>query len=229
MPKVMIHSCEDRSEYVNNFLVPLLTESGVKISNIEVYTDHGDGCLKSYIKAFKSLGDLGDYTWHLQDDVLPTLSFCDMADGLLKIYSKDAIINGFGNKEFYNESTPFYPKNENEMFYSFPCIGIPNYIAIGFVEWLVKIWNDPNYQKWIAHNKFVDYLFKLYIWNHAKTKYTIVNFRPNLVEHVDEYVGGSTINGQRPKLAKSLDFRDKEVIERLNKWYRVNVKEKRHE
>ena len=218
MPKIMVHSCENRSEYVNDFLVPLLTESGVKISNIEVYTDHGDGCLKSYVKAFESLGDLGDYTWHLQDDVLPTLSFCDMADGLLKIYSKDAIICGFGNKEFYNDSSPWYPKNGVEMFYSFPCIGIPNYISIAFVEWLRKVNNEPKYAEYIVHNKFVDYLFKLFIGDN-KTKYKIVNFRPCLVEHVDEYVGGSTIGNKRPKPAKAIMFDDEEALNRLKRWH----------
>ena len=226
---IMIHACEERIKYVKEFMVPLLCESGVKIGNIEVYIDHGDGCLVSYIRSFDSLKELEGYTWHLQDDVLPTLRFCDMADGLLKIYGEDPIICGFGNKEFYNETTPWYPKNGEEMFYSFPCIGIPNYIAILFVEWFRKIKNDPDYQEWIVHNKFVDYLFKLYIGNNLKNKYEIVNFRPNLVEHVDEYVGGSTINKSRGIPAKSLDFRDTEAINRLNRWYKINVKEKRHE
>ena len=39
-------------------MVPLLCESGVKIGNIEVYIDHGDGCLVSYIRSFDSLKEL---------------------------------------------------------------------------------------------------------------------------------------------------------------------------
>ena len=216
----MIHSCKDRTKYVKEFLVPLLSESGVKIGNIEVYTDHGDGCLTSYIKAFKNLKGLGGYTWHLQDDVLPTLRFCDMADGLLKIYWQDAIICGFANKEFYKENHVFYAKNGEEMFYSFPCIGIPNYIAVHFTEWLEKNKDNPEYAKYIKENKFVDYLFKLYIGDN-KQKLKIVNFRPCLVEHVDEYVGGSTINNKRPKPAKALDFHDDEAMNRLMRWHYI--------
>lgn len=219
MPKVMIHACEDRIEYVNDFLVPLLIKSGVKTDNIEVYTDHGDGCLKSYIKAFSSLQNVWDFTWHLQDDVLPTLNFSKWAFALEELYD-DWIICGFGNKEFYNSESPWYAKNGAEMFYSFPCIGIPNFVALNFVEWYDKIKNDPKYQQWIVHNKFVDYLFKLYIGDNTKHKYNIVNFRPCLVEHVDEFVGGSTINKQRGVPAKAIQFKDDEAMEILKEWYR---------
>ena len=226
MIKLMIHSCKDRRKYVSEFLVPALLKSGYDEEDIFVYEDEGDGCLKSYIKAFKlsyQKGKMGDAMWHLQDDVLPRRDFYFHAEKALKDFLPGGIICGYGNKEFYYEGDFGYAKNGTEKFYSFPCIRIPNDTAYAFTCWFEQVAiKDPTLQKYIVHNKFVDYLFKLYLdtMPYFASEKGIFNYRPCLVEHVDEFVGGSTVNKGRGKPSKALIFGDDTALDDLCKWYK---------
>lgn len=227
--KVMIHTCKKREYYVSNFLVPALIKSGFEKDEVYIYLDDkGLGCLKSYLKSFEELPANNDNIWHLQDDVLPRRDFFKHSEKL-SVFD-DAIICGFGNKEFYTKNDFGYANNASEMFYSFPCIRIPNYICNNFVKWFDMVAKkEVKYQKYIVNNKFVDYLFKEFVDYHfLGVNMTIFNYRPCLVEHVDEFVEGSTVNKNRPKPAKALIFNDKVALEELCKWY-DNQKTYRHD
>ena len=218
---VMIHACPQREYYVSTFLVPALLKSGFKKDEVYVYLDDGLGCLKGYLYSFdKLVPDDDEDTWHLQDDVLPRNNFYKYHEAL-KLFKND-IICGFGNREFYTKKDFGYAENGAEMFYSFPCIRIPNKIAHKFVTWYdIVARHEVKYQQYIVNNKFVDYLFKEFVdYYFLGVKGVIFNFKPCLVEHVDEFCSGSTVNKARPKPAKALIFNDDEAFNSLCDWYK---------
>ena len=231
--KIMIHACKNRIFYVNDFLVPYLLEQGYDKGDILVYLDEEKGCLKAHLDAFKNfVPDDKDYLWHLQDDVLPRSDFYFHAEHALKDFMRGGIVCGFGNKEFYKREKFGYAYNSNDMFYSFPCIRIPNYICHDFVRWFnERAVNRVDLQKYIVNNKFVDYLFKVYVdlkFIGETHDMGMFNYRPCLVDHVDEYCGGSTVNKDRKKPARALIFEDSESKLRLKRWFE-NQKEYKKE
>ena len=90
MMKIMIHSCNKRIEYVNNYLVPSLIKQGA--NDIIVFNDdHNEGCLKQWVSSCKKSLDF-PAAWHLQDDVV----ICDdFYQRIKQLEGVDKIINGF--------------------------------------------------------------------------------------------------------------------------------------
>lgn len=213
---IMIHACIDRMHYVEGFLVPTLLKDGWEEEEVEVYEDtKEEGCLKAYLHSFKSLPGEGD-TWHLQDDVLPDRRFKWFAE---KWADYDGIINAFGNVRFYKPADFGPVPDAGKMFYSFPCLRIPNALAHEFVAWVNANMNKPQYIQYTSAGKYVDWLFKQFIGRNERG-IGILNMRPCLVEHVDEYCGGSQVNKQRQNPAKALQFEDSQQLERLKEWRR---------
>ena len=213
-PVIMIHAAPSRMKYVNEFLKPRLEVQGFR--KIVVWNDVARvGCRESYIESFKALSETG-HTWHLQDDVLPDRRFHEWATGEWAEYP--GIICGFGNTHFYNADRFGHAHNCEDMFYSFPCLRIPNQVAKDFLEWFeVAKEKDVNIIEKLPSGKYIDYFFKLFIGNNEK-EIAIYNFFPNIVEHVDEYITGSLINKQREKLAKAMLFEDAEALAELKVW-----------
>lgn len=216
-PKILIHACNRRIEYVIGFLEPRLKDQGFK--NIEVFLDsENKGCLASYIESYKKLPRKG-HTWHLQDDVLPDRRFYQWA---CESESFDGIICGFGNKWFYNKEMFGEAHNQHEMFYSFPCIRIPNIICHEWLEWFERVKDEvPEIASRLSENKYVDYFFKLFIGSNPG-KIPILNFKPCIVEHIDDYIGHSVVNAARVMPARALIFEDDESLEEFKKWTRIN-------
>ena len=215
MVSIMIHACIDRMHYVNGFLVPTLLRDGWEEDDITIWEDKEEGCLEAYLHSFRELPARGD-TWHLQDDVLPDRRFRFFANQWLTF---SGIINGFGNARKYTTHCFGIAKDADAMFYSFPCIRIPNDMAHEFAAWVEEQRENPKYMTYIRENKYVDWLFKQWIGRNER-KIQIENLRPNLVEHVDEYCGGSTVNKARTNPAKALQFEDGYQLERLKEWRR---------
>ena len=213
-PVIMIHAAPSRMKYVTEFLKPRLRAQGFQ--EIIVWNDsEGIGCREAYLESFRSLPETG-HTWHLQDDVLPDKRFYEWATSEWAEYP--GIINGFGNVHFYNPNRFGHAHNSEDMFYSFPCMRIPNEVAKDFLKWFKAAREtDVNVIEKLPAGKFIDYFFKLYIGNNEK-EIAIYNFYPNIVEHVDEYITGSLVNQQRVKLAKALMFEDDEALEDLKAW-----------
>lgn len=213
-PAVMIHTCPDRIAYVTEFLKPRLEAQG--FNDITIYNDtERIGCRESYIKSIESLPETG-HTWHLQDDVLPDQRFYEWATS--EWYEYPGIICGFGCGHYTPRSRFGFARNSEDMFYSFPCIRIPNEVAKDMIAWFAEARKtDINILEKLPSGKFFDYFFKLYIGNNEK-EIGIYNFFPNIVEHVDEYISGSLVNKQRKYLAKAIQFDDKKAIEDLEVW-----------
>lgn len=202
----MIHCCPKREYYVDNYLIPSMTEQGIKPEQIIKYNDvNGDGNLKSCIKSFSTLPENGA-TWHLQDDVMISKDF------KVKSESFDiGIVAGFC--QLYSSSYPAGYVKADKMWYSFPCIRIPNKIALGFVKWFETAKERDYYRRWVSGNKFDDNLFKDYLEEtHVADSRFIYNLAPNIVEHIDYMIGGSTINHHNSGEAQSLYWEDKQAV-----------------
>lgn len=205
----MIHACEDRMWYVEKYLIPSLQEQGVDST---VWCDNVDGSLKSYIKSFHSLPYSG-YTWHLQDDVIVCSDFKKRCEDL----GENRIACGFYSRyDVKDKHTKSGEVTEEEMWYSFPCIGMPNIIASDFADWLLRDEIQHKYQAYMQYNKYEDMLFRFYIVE-CLGGATVINIEPNLVDHVDYLIGGSKINVQRDEPVTSLCFYEKYLVEDLKK------------
>lgn len=94
-------------------------------------------------------------------------------------------------------------------------IRIPNRIAGECAEWFhTDARHRPEYRTWVAsgihddgfwHDFFVEKHGGDFVWNLA----------PNLVEHVDWLLGGSTINEWRGYVCRSAYWEDEELVEEL--------------
>ena len=192
----MIHTCPKIKWYVDEFLIPSMTEQGISRDQILEYNDEdGDGCLISFMNSWRMLREEG--TWHLQDDVVISSNF----KRLTEVYD-DGIVCGFCN------SYASYPNDAGcvgieKMWYSFPCIRIPNDIMKEFVVWFTEPEVRYKYKSHILSKKHVDVLF----WDFLKEKHRdikVLNLIPNIVNHIDHLIGGSLINGSRDQTTEEI-------------------------
>ena len=208
MSKYLIHSCEKRYWYVENYLIPSMLKQGIEMEDILVYNDDKkQGCLTSYIKSLDILDTVVGGTWHLQDDVLISSDFKEKTEQY-----DNGIVCGFCS--YYSQYVPEGVQPVKDMWYSFPCIRIPNIVFRRFIKWVTSAKIQKEYQAYIKDNKYVDLLFR----NHILSCYagrTIRNLSPNIVENVDYLLGGSIINYIRDEQPSSLYFKEKNLIEEL--------------
>jgi len=207
----MIHACEARMWYVDEFLIPSMVEQGINRNDIEVWcdTDHV-GCLQATLDSFESCGSRPGGTWHLQDDVAISRSFAHITAD-----HDDGIVHGFYFRHI--DEADLHPGKTSvmKMGYSFPCCRIPNYIAGEFVEWYkTEGQHREEYQEWIRLRKHVDTFFIDFLREKHPDKF-IYNLKPSIVEHVDYLVGGSTVNKWRIVPARATYFEDYDIIEKL--------------
>ena len=129
--KVLIHACPARMWYVSEYLVPELTCQGVE--RIEIYNDARQlGNLRACIDSMERLRTDGD-TWHLQDDVLPASDFAERAQ---ELESFSGVICGFVNEVGGPNANLTGLQSALDMWYSFPCIRIPDCMARQFAAWV---------------------------------------------------------------------------------------------
>lgn len=189
---VMIHCVPARLNYVQNFIIPELENQF--IDKISIFNDVKlSGNLTSFLDSLKVLPETGS-TWHIQDDVLISPRFAKTING-----TKDEIICGFSSKyDRCNDSIT----NPKDMWWTFPCIKIPNKIAKEFVTWCVPDnMSSSRFRDCIKENKGDDALFKEFLEKiHPDER--IINLNPNIVNHVDYLLGGSVANPQRYKIVK---------------------------
>ena len=74
--KYMIHACNSRLWYVQEYLVPSMLNQGIEQDDIILYVDENSvGNLASCINSFLALPDDNKGVWHLQDDVIISRDF----------------------------------------------------------------------------------------------------------------------------------------------------------
>ena len=240
--KVMIHACPERLWYVDRFLLPELREQGAE--EVRVWYDGtGRGNLLSCMEAFASLGTGEDAspggaeedrglpqsppatapserepdTWHLQDDVLLCRDFVRRAEELEEI---PGILCGFvselGGPDCNLRGRVYVP----DMWYSFPCIRIPDALARGCAEWFLSgAWRreaDPAAFAMEAAGRGDDWFFREYMeLRHGGE--TALNLVPCLAEHVDWLLGGSIVSRWRGHPTRAVYWEDEERVEELKR------------
>lgn len=209
MSKYMIHTCPARLWYVEEHLLPSLLQQGIMQDDITIYNDiEHDGNLMSTLKSFKSLQAQGK-TWHLQDDVVISKAFASVTQYFSPAYN---VVSGFCS--IYDNEIVGGVKPK-DMWYSFPCIRIDNRLAHEFIGW-VKHEDDMNrHFVQISNNMFDDALFKDYM-KVMHPDANCLNMCPNLVEHIDDLIGGSTLVLRKEKM-KSKFWNEPELVIELKK------------
>ena len=196
----MIHSCLQRQWYVEKHLLPSMLEQGIDPHNIIVWEDiENIGCLRSFISSIKFLVESDEIgMWHLQDDIILSPFFKLITE---RIPLGD-IVCGFCPS--INEDDSYGRVDVEKMWYSFPCIFIPSFVAEDFYDWYLNdAEKDPMCKHWISENKFDDSLFHRFLEQY-EYRIPIFNVKPNIVDHVDFLIGGSIVNHIR-----SFDMRAK--------------------
>ena len=212
MAKYLIHTCNQRLWYVKDYLIPSMVMQGIDENAISIYLDtENDGCLEACMKAFLSVPNNNSSTWHLQDDVIVCSDFKDMTE---KFYSCD-VVCGYcyafdGNKDKVGYVT------SKDMWYSFPCIKIPNKIARRCAGWFYnKVIKDNAYRLYVKSKKHDDTLFHIFMEDYYPDA-VVLNTAINLVDHVDYLIGGSIANKIRSeKETHAAYFEDKYLVKKL--------------
>ena len=195
--KYLIHTCNKREWYVQDFLVPSLVDQGVDEKDITVWHDYDEkGCLESFVASCEWVGkNLDPYvsTWHLQDDIVLSPDFYEKTNTIYPGFA-----NGFCNEIFDGDRTNHLGViPPSGMWFSFQCILIPNDTAKRFADWFR---NDcvPNnlYPKWVSTGKMDDTIFREYVV-HNEPNVPAINLLPCICDHIDYLIGDSVINKEQ--------------------------------
>lgn len=200
LPRYLIHATPSRMWYVENYLIPSMYEQD--IDEIDVWIDYNrEGCLKSCIDSFADCEEYPGGTWHLQDDVIISKGFGEKT----RRYA-DGITCGFHCEDFQKNG-------DDEYWYSFPCIHIPNGIAVDFSKWFNSQECQDRFSDLIREGKYDDELFIAYM---KEKGYKQTKLNPCLVDHVDYLIGGSLVNKKRPQMETRATFwQDEDLVEEL--------------
>lgn len=209
MAKYLIHAVPRRRWYVDDYLIPSMLDQGISEKNIRVYEDtNQEGNLRACMNAFASCTDDGG-TWHLQDDVCICKNFKIITEAV-----DFGLICGFSSK-MYDGEGKIGLVDRKDMWFSFPCIRIPNEYARDCAEWVTKyIIGNPIYKDFWGGGANDDWAFRTYL----KEFYTFVhamNIAPNLVDHVDYLVGGGTGKKSREQQVRAQYWTDSDIVEKL--------------
>lgn len=187
MEQYLIHTCNKRKWYVDEFLIPSMRKQGIE--NILVYNDeYGEGQIPSLIKSYELIGD--EDTWHLQDDIIISKKFKEITER-----RKEDIVCGFCNGFSVGQSgyVGIY-----SMWYSMPCIRISGAIFKHFISWLNTREVRKRLDVYFRENKHDDVFLEIFLKEYYP-KMLVWNLAPNIVNHIDHLIGGSLINKDRNK------------------------------
>ena len=213
--KYIIHSCDPRLWYVNEYLVPSMIAQGIPQKDVIVWNDdEHQGCLRTYIDSFRNCAGARGGTWHLQDDVAVCRDFAKRT-----AEHDDGIVYGFFFRHYEERDLVIRdgPLPIKRAGYSFPCFRLPNDIAGEFVEWFLgDAQYRERYREWVQRKKYADAFFRDFLRERYPDD-TIYLMRPSVVEHVDWLIGGSTINKWRDRICRATYWEDEEIIEDLKR------------
>lgn len=217
--KVIIHTCNDRLWYVQGYLIPSLLEQGLTIEEIKIWLDKsGVGNLRAFVQCMQWISQnmhQAVAAFHIQDDVLISNDFVKQ---VLKYYQMNQVVCGFCCITFDKENadkTGLQPAKD--LWFSFPCIGIPNEYAGQFVEWFETTGKEVNNLKDLLRKKAGDDSFFREFLLHKHFRSKGINLKPNLVEHVDFLIGGSKINKDRKTPCRSFYWGQPHLVAELQK------------
>lgn len=210
--RILIHAVPERMWYVSEFLVPSLEAQGA--DNIEIWNDtEHQGNLAACIESFATRKGNGG-TWHLQDDVLICRNFVERCLDL-----DEGVVYGFCCRNFGDRLDAGGTVYCCDGWNSFQCVRIPDAYARECAAWVRSMkWRtqspSPELPIMWQLNKGDDTFFHEFLA--CRHPYDAVeNVKPNLVDHVDWILGGSTLHHFRDYLARAEFFEDQDLIEEL--------------
>ena len=216
MAKFLIHSCSKRQWYVDKYLIPSMLEQGISASDIAIYQDKiKEGNLKAFLRSCRQVLDLWGTdvgVWHLQDDVCICHDFKERVEA-----HDEGCVCGFTCSYDAKPKPGLNPMKD--IWWSFPCIRIPNAWLPEFLDWVDKyVWRDNQFNSCTKNNKGDDYLFKAWVVSYRKDE-MVYWCKPTLVEHVDYLLGGSYTNPARAKdrNVRSLYWDDYPLVKELER------------
>ena len=213
MAKYLIHTYPKRLWYVEQYLIPSMLEQGIAKDDITVYNDEkGEGNLRACMNAFESCPDDLEGTWHLQDDVIICRDFKKRTE----MYD-NGLVCGFSSKMYDgDEKGKRGAVPRVRMWFSFPCIRIPNKWARQCGEWVKKyIIGNMVYERYWKKGANDDWAFRQYL-KEFQRDCVALNIMPNLVDHVDYLLGGGS-GGQRKEPVRSQYWEDDDLVKALEK------------
>lgn len=214
--KILIHACPKRMWYVEDFLVPTLKAQGAEA--VEIWNDiDGRGNLASCMASFAARnGDGG--TWHIQDDVLLCRDFVKRC-----IENDEGVVYGFCNEQFTDDPQQAGRVAVEDAWHSFQCVRIPDAYARACAAWLSEAGKEHElYPIWIRSGKMDDSVFRNWLIE-AHGRETVLNLKPNLVDHVDWLVGGSILSSWRGYLTRAYFWDDEDLVQELRRQIRGRV------
>lgn len=207
MSRYMIHTMPKRLWYVNKYLIPSMLDQGIEEQDIIVHCDNGKGCLEACMEGFSKLQE-GGGTWHLQDDVIISSKFKQQTE-----FYDVGIVCGFCCVYDEDKEPGIVPARD--MWWSFPCIRIPNYIATGCANWYYNYMKGNDvYRDFLKDGVNDDWIFKHYVWDHYKYQ-EVINLAPNLVDHIDYLIGGTVNSSKRTVQIRSKYWEDEYLVNQL--------------
>jgi len=211
MAKYLIHTYPKRMWYVKDYLIPSMLEQGINKDDIRIYNDDkGEGNLRACMNAFASCQGKGG-TWHLQDDVLICKDFKDRTE-----WYDHGLVCGFSSLLYDGDiEAKKGAVNRENMWFSFPCIRIPNDWTRECAEWVTtKIIGNPVYERYWKNGVNDDWSFRQYL----KTFHpdcVALNIMPCLVNHVDYLIGGGSGQRNRKHPVTAQYWKDDDLIKEL--------------
>ena len=200
MAYYLIHCCNKRFTYVKTYLIPTMLEQGIPADNIFVYRDYNEiGNLRAFVDSCNRLVTQCEKAnisgvWHLQDDVIISEDFAKKTE----LYD-NGIVCAFTCAYDKKPEEGYFQIFQGKMWYSFPCMRIPTNLLREFVDWANgNLWQSKYFRSLVKRNNSDDLVFKEWITDNYPDM-THLNLAPNLVNHVDKYLGGSICNKHRDK------------------------------
>ncbi len=212
--RYLIHACPQRMWYVEEFIVPSLRAQGIREDEIEIWNDaEGKGNLFSCMESFRACGERAKEnpesgTWHLQDDILICRDFAERTRGYT-----EGIVCGYACRNFGNFLQERGVQPVQFLWYSFPCIRIPDAIAGECAHWFfTRAVKREKWKKEVEQGKSDDWFFRNFLLE-RHSDMTVLQLDPGLVEHIDWLIGGTTINQQRSwAQTRAAFWRDEELV-----------------
>ena len=211
MAKYLIHTYPKRLWYVNKYLIPSMLKQGIKEEDISIYNDaKGEGNLRACMNAFASCEGEGG-TWHLQDDVLICKDFKERTE-----WYDNGLVCGFSSLMYdgdIEDKKGAVPRDK--MWFSFPCIRIPNQWARDCAYWVTHyIIGNPVYEKFWKNGTNDDWAFRTWLNQHYPNCVAL-NIMPCLVDHIDYLLGGGSGKIKRTHPVRAQYWTDNDLVEEL--------------
>lgn len=227
MAYYMIHTYPSRFWYVRDFLLPSMVKQGIQKDHILVYNDKNCiGNLRAWVDSCNRLAVMSKNAriknvWHLQDDVVISKDFKKITEQYENYDIACGFTCGYDNKP----EAGIFRLAEHKMWYSFPCINISTYLTTEFAKWAnSNLWQSRHFREAVKRNNCDDLIFREWLYdNYGATEE--INLDPNIVNHIDKWIGGSACNKQRDpdKDTMSIFWQDKgelvTIQKELEKYY----------